>query len=83
MLFAMNNTVTVQELRENGDAAIDRVQAGESLTVTRSGQPVAELRPLPREGPDPVTLLARWRNLPHLDPADYRRDLDQILDPSL
>ena len=79
----MNDTVTVQELRENGDAAIDRVQAGESLTVTRSGQPVAELRPLPREGPDPVTLLDRWRNLPHLDPADYRRDLDQILDPSL
>ena len=77
------NDVTLQELRDNGEAALDRVQAGESLIVTRAGRPVAELRPLPRRGPDPADLLDRWRTLPHLDPEAFRRDIDQILDPLL
>lgn len=75
--------VTIRELRNHGGTVIDRVQAGESLTVTRAGHPVAQLRPLPRRGPDPATLLDRWRHLPHVDPAALRHDLDQIIDPSL
>ena len=69
--------VTVQELQDSGDAVIDRVHAGERLTVTRSGRPVAELRPLPRRGPDPAALLDRWHKLPHIDPVAFRRDIDQ------
>ena len=53
------------------------------MTVTRSGRPVAELRPLPRRGPDPATLLDRRRNLPHVDPVALRRDVDRIVNPSL
>ncbi len=75
--------VTIRELRNKGGVVIDRVLAGEHLTVTRSGRPVAQLRPLPRRGPDPATLLDRWRHLPHLDPAALRHDIDQIIDPSL
>ena len=75
--------VTLQELRDNGEAALDRVQAGESLIVTRAGRPVAELRPLPGREPDPTGLLDRWRNLPHLDPESIRRDIDQVIDPRL
>ena len=75
--------VTIRELRNKGGVVIDRVLAGEHLTVTRSGRPVAQLRPLPRRGPDPATLLDRWRHLPHLDPASLRHDIDQIIDPSL
>ena len=57
--------------------------AGERLTITRSGRPVAELRPLGRRGPDGATLLARWKRLPSVDVDDFRRDLDAVLDPSL
>ncbi len=62
---------------------VTRVQAGERLTVTRSGRPVAELRPLPRRGLDGATLLERWRHLPRVDPDALRRDIDQLADPSL
>jgi prevent-host-death family protein len=37
--------VTVRELRNDGGRVLDRVERGESLTVTRDGHPVAELRP--------------------------------------
>jgi hypothetical protein len=36
-----------------------------------------------RQGPDNETLLTRWRHLPHVDPDQMRRDIDQIIDPSL
>lgn len=62
---------------------VTRVQAGERLTVTRSGRPVAELRPLPRRGLDAATLLERWRHLPQVDPDALRHDIDQLADPSL
>lgn len=77
------DTVTVRELRERGSAVLDRVQAGERLIVSRAGVPVAEIRPLPHEGIDPATLLALWRDLPHVDPDEFRRDIDRIIDPSL
>ena len=57
--------------------------AGERLTITRSGRPVAELRPLGRHGPDGATLLARWKRVPCVDVANFRRDLDAVLDSSL
>ena len=44
--------VTVRELRNEGGRVIDRVLAGESLLVTRAGEPVAELRPLPHAALD-------------------------------
>ncbi|HLE85784.1 MAG TPA: type II toxin-antitoxin system prevent-host-death family antitoxin, partial [Thermoanaerobaculia bacterium] len=38
------STVTIRELRNRGGDVVERVLAGESLTVTRAGTPVAELR---------------------------------------
>lgn len=73
----------MRDLRNKGGAIIDRVLAGERITVTRSGHPVASLRPLPRRGPDPATLLERRRHLPHIDPTALRQDIDQTIDPSL
>lgn len=75
--------VTIRELRNNGGDVIDRVLGGERLIVTRSGRPVAELRPLTRRAPEPATLLDRWRHIPHVDPEAFRRDIDRIIDPSL
>jgi len=75
--------VTIRQLRNHGGDVVDRVQAGERLTVTRSGRPVAELRPLPRRALDALTLLERWRRLPDVDPVRLRSDIDDLMDPSL
>ena len=75
--------VTIRELRNRGGDIIDRVQAGEPLTVTRSGRHVAELRPLPRKSLAAAVLLERWRCLPHVNPDELRGDIDRVVDPSL
>jgi len=75
--------VTVRELRNHGGEVLDRVERGETLTVTRAGVPVGELRPLPRPRLTATTLLARWRSLPRVDAAALRADVDAVLDPTL
>lgn len=75
--------VTIRELRNKGRAVVDRVLAGERLTVTRAGRPVAELHPLPKPGLDANTLLNRWQHLPVVDLDALRHDIDAVLDPSL
>jgi len=75
--------VSVRDLRNHGGEVVNRVLAGECLTVTRAGRPVAELRPLPRPGIDAATLLERWKNLPAVDPDSFRRDIDKVIDSSL
>ena len=75
--------VNIRELRNHGGDVVDRVTAGEHLTVTRSGKPVAELRPVARPAVKAEVLLERWRRLPHLDPDRLREDVDELLDPSL
>lgn len=62
---------------------VERVARGESVTVTRAGQPVAELRPLPKSPLMAETLLARWHRLPYVDYRLMREEIDEILDPSL
>jgi prevent-host-death family protein len=75
--------VSIRELRNHGGEVVDRVAAGERLTVTRSGKPVAELRPVGRPGVRAEVLLERWRRLPRLDPDRLREDVDSVLDSSL
>jgi prevent-host-death family protein len=75
--------VSIRELRNHGGEVVDRVAAGERLTITRSGKPVAELRPVGRVGLKAEVLLERWRRLPRLDPGRLREDVDDLLDPSL
>ena len=38
--------VGARELRNNTRSVLDRVEAGESVTVTIDGRPIAELRPI-------------------------------------
>ena len=76
------DTITVGDLRDRGGEVVDRVLAGESLTVTRSGRAVAELRPVSRRRMDAATLLERRRHLPTLDVARFRREVDGLVDAS-
>lgn len=75
--------VAVRDLRNHGGEILSRVAGGEILTVTRDGDPVAELRPLPRRPLAAALLLERWRALPAVDPSGLRADIDEILDPAL
>ncbi len=73
----------MRDLRNRGGEILNRVAGGETLTVTRDGDPVAELRPLPRRPLQAARLLERWRALPAVDPAQLRADIDDLLDPAL
>jgi prevent-host-death family protein len=76
-------TVSIRDLRNHGGEVVERVIAGEIVTVTRSGRPVAELRPLQRATVKAPTLLARWRSIPVVASADLKRDLDSIITPTV
>jgi prevent-host-death family protein len=75
--------ITIRELRNHGGEVVDRVAQGEQITVTRAGQPVAELRPVSRWPLTAETLLARWHRLPPVDYRAMRAELDEIVDPAL
>jgi prevent-host-death family protein len=75
--------VTIRDLRNHGGDVIARVVAGEHLTVTRAGRPVAELHPVRRPPVTAASLLERWARLPVVDPVAMRADIDALLDASL
>lgn len=75
--------VNVRELRNHGGEVLDRVAAGEVIIVERSGKPVAQLTRLPQKGLSTPELIERMRHLPAVDYAAMRRELDEIIDPSL
>jgi prevent-host-death family protein len=75
--------VSVRDLRNHGGDVLDRVEAGERLTVTRNGKPVAELVPLAGRALTRDELLRRARSLPPVDPTELRADIDALLDTRL
>ncbi len=77
------STVSVRDLRNHGGDVLDSVLRGESVTVTRQGKPIAELRPISGGGTRAATLVARWRSVPVVDFEELRADLDDVLDARL
>ncbi|WP_068429829.1 type II toxin-antitoxin system Phd/YefM family antitoxin [Piscicoccus intestinalis] len=75
-----------RDLRLRSREIMDAVERGEAFTVTRDGQPIAELFPLPR-GPRFVTraaFAAASRTVPDIDLDRFERDqdfADDDLDP--
>lgn len=76
-------TVTIRELRNHGGEVIDSAAGGEGIVVTRAGEPVATLTPLPRRPLSAETLLAAYRGLPSLDQDRLRGDIDAVIEPGL
>lgn len=80
----MARTITQRELRNDSGAVLRAVQAGETLTVTRNGTPVAELRPIERARLVPRDVIARaGGSAPRVDASRFRADLDALIDPGL
>lgn len=77
------NEVTVRELRNFGGQVLTRVEAGEAMTVTRDGSPVARLTPLAQPRLNARALLERWRTVPALDPHTLREDIATVMDLDL
>ena len=75
--------ITIRELRNRGAEVLERITSGQTLTVTRDGTPVAELRPLPRRPLSAEVLLRRWRRVPAVDGPRLRADIDAAVDSSL
>ena len=67
VLFCMDENVGAYEAKTRLPALLDRVERGETLTITRNGRPVARL--VPAEPPPPMTeaeantLVERFRRL--------------------
>ena len=78
----MNRTITQRELRNDSAAVLREVQAGQTLTVTRNGTPVAELRPIPpRRFVPRAAIVDAARRAPRVDFARLRADLDAVVNP--
>jgi prevent-host-death family protein len=77
------SSVPVRDLRNRSADVLARVTQGESLTVTRDGEPVATIGPLPRRPVGVAQLIERRKPLPLIDAAALRADLDELLDPAL
>jgi len=74
---------TTRDLRNQGGHVLDRVLAGERVTITRDGKPVARLVPVGRDRLSAASLVERFHSLPAMDPARLRADIDTIIDQSL
>jgi antitoxin (DNA-binding transcriptional repressor) of toxin-antitoxin stability system len=75
--------VSIRDLRNRGGDIVAMAARGDPVTITRDGEPVAELRALDREPLATDVLLARWRRLPAVDADAFRRDIDAVLDTRL
>jgi prevent-host-death family protein len=79
----MKRVIPQRELRNDSAAVLRDVQAGQTVTVTRNGMPVAELRPLsPRRFVPRAALAAAAPRAPRVDIARLRADLDAVVDPA-
>ncbi len=71
---------SIRDLRNHGGEIVERAACGESITITRAGTPVAQLRALPARPLSAERLLERWRRLPAVDADALRTELDATLD---
>ena len=82
--FGGVRTISQRELRNDSASVLRDVQSGETITVTRNGTPLAELRPVSRRTVVPRSVIAASaRRAPRVDLARLREDLDAIVDPSI
>ncbi len=75
--------MSIRELRNRGGEVVARVQAGEPLTVTHAGLPVARIVPIAPPAMSAEALVEAWRHLPRVNLDELRRDIDELIDPRL
>ena len=80
----MGRVISQRELRNDSSAVLREVQAGHTMTVTRNGVPVAELRPVaPRRFVPRAVIAEAALRAPRVDRARLRADLDAVVDQAV
>ena len=67
-------TVGIRALKQNASAVVARAAAGETLTITDRGRPVARLLPLPRKSRIQEMIEAGQITVPEYPIEQYVRD---------
>lgn len=81
---AMSKTINQRELRNASAKVLRDVQAGQTVVVTRNGEPVAELRPIqPRRFAPRTTLAEAAASAARIDANRFRDDVDAVVDQSI
>ncbi|MGB3185045.1 MAG: type II toxin-antitoxin system prevent-host-death family antitoxin [Ornithinimicrobium sp.] len=83
----MAKTIPQRELRNDNAKVVEAVTAGETFVITRNGEPVAELRPLPTGrrtfiSREDVVALAAAGGV-RIDRDRFRGDLDRAIDQGI
>jgi len=80
----MNRTINQRELRNESAKVLREVQAGQVITVTRNGEPVAELRPIqPRRFVNREAIAQAAERAGRIDFPRFREEVDAVVDPSV
>lgn len=75
----MTRTITQRELRNDSASVMDAVESGETITITRNGHPVAELRPITRRKSVSLDeIQAQFAMLPRMDAAALQADIEEF-----
>ena len=74
------SNVSIRDLRNHGGEVVERARRGERVIITSSGKPVAELRALAAAPLTIDVLIERRRQLPLIDAATLRSDIDAVID---
>jgi prevent-host-death family protein len=79
----MSTKISQRELRNNSGKVLRRAAAGETMTITNRGAPVAELRPAVRtRSISRYEMVRDLKNMPNIDAKQFRKDVDAIVDQS-
>ncbi len=82
-LVSMDKRITQRQLRNDSAAVLREVRAGQTVIVTRNGEPVAELRPVPpRRFVSRSVIEDAARRAARIDADRLRTDLDSAVDQS-
>jgi antitoxin (DNA-binding transcriptional repressor) of toxin-antitoxin stability system len=76
---------SLRELNVHASALARRAQAGETVTITDRGRPIAELGPH-RSGfrfARKADVVQTFKTVPAVEAERFRRDLDAVVDPGL
>lgn len=75
----MRRKITQRELRNESAAVMDAVESGETITITRNGRSVAELRPISQEEAAPLDAIQDlFAALPSMSYEQLRADIDEF-----
>ncbi len=80
----MSRTINQRELRNASAAVLREVQAGQTIIVTRNGEPIAERRPIqPRRFASRSVVADAAARASRIDTARFRDDVDATIEPSI